>query len=212
MAKRVDTFRERSLVILKPDGVQRGLIGEVISRFEKAGLKIVGAKMDWPTKEQSFNHYDVGGDEARIFTGTKTIEAYQKQGVEIKETPLEVGRRIQRLLIDYLSSGPVFCMVVEGISCIKIVRKIVGGTEPYTAEMGSIRGDYSHDSYRHADTEERPVRNMVHASGNKEEADQEIPLWFTEDELMKYTLISEKIMYGPELDNAQIDKVLGMNE
>jgi nucleoside-diphosphate kinase len=201
MAKKIDDLRERSLVILKPDGVQRGLIGEVISRFEKVGLKVIGAKMAWPTKEQSFNHYSVGGDEARIFTGTKTIEAYEKKGVKLNETPLDIGKRIQAMLVDYLSSGPVFCIAVEGMLCIKVVRKIVGGTEPYSAEMGSIRGDYSHDSYDHSDMEERPVRNMVHASGNKEEAEQEIPIWFKPEELMQYTLISEHIMYGPEFED-----------
>jgi len=204
MVRRVTTFKERTLVIVKPDGVQRGLIGEIISRFEKVGVKMVACKMVWPEPKQAEDHYSVGGKEWLLAVGEKSIDSYKKQGIEIKESPLDIGLRVKRNLVEYLVSGPVVVMVWEGDNAIAIVRKIVGNTEPLSAEMGSIRGDLALDTYRLSDVEERPIRNLVHASGNKEEAEKEIKIWFNDNEIMTYTLIIEKILYGPHYTERSI--------
>ncbi len=197
MPKRVTKFRERTLVVLKPDTIQRGLMGEIISRFEKVGLKIVGMKFVWITEEMAQKHYSVGGDEWLEMVGSKSREAYKKQGIELTETNKEIGMKIRKGLEDYMSSGPVLAMVLEGDHVIKFVRKVVGATEPMSSEMGSIRGDFAFDTYQLSDIEERPIRNLIHASGSIEDAEKEIPIWFSKNEIFSYTLIIEKILYGP---------------
>ena len=152
---------ERTFVAIKPDGVQRSLVGEVLGRFEKAGLKIIGIKMQWIDKDFAKKHY------------TEDIEKRR-------------GKKVRDLLMDYIVEGPVVAMVLEGIHAIEIVRKIVGGTEPKTALPGTIRGDFCHVSYDYADKQELAIRNIIHASGNKEDAEYEIKLWFKDNELHSY--------------------------
>lgn len=191
---------ERTLVIVKPDGVQRSLMGEIIGRYERLGLKLVAMKMLTPTEELINTHYslDPGWKEA---VGNKAIESYKKKGMEPPSTdPIEVGNRVIDGLKKYLTSGPVVAMVWQGAHSVDIVRKITGGTEPRTSDVGTIRGDYMLDSYQMADTDARAVRNLVHASGEIEEAENEIKLWFNEDEVKDYILVQEQILYDVNLD------------
>jgi len=192
--------RERSLVFLKPDGVQRGLVGEVVGRFERAGLKLVGMKMLWPARELLDRHYPQ--DEHFLKTvGGKTTEAFASHGLDVKKETgtddlLEIGTQVRGWLIGYVSSGPVMAFVCEGIHAVSVVRKLVGDTLPYRAAPGTIRGDYSIDSPTVANLMKRPVRNLIHASGTIEEAAFEIPLWFQPDELYDYERADERAMFG----------------
>ncbi|HEU5298821.1 MAG TPA: nucleoside-diphosphate kinase [bacterium] len=192
--------RERTLVFLKPDGVQRGLIGEVLARFERAGLKVAGMKMLLPSRDLLDRHYP--NDQTFLTTiGGKTKEAFAAYGLDVrKETgtddPLSIGRQVRGWLIDYVSSGPVAVFVLEGIHAVSVVRKLVGDTLPYRAAPGTIRGDLSIDSPTVANLMKRPVRNLIHASGTVEEAAIEIPLWFTERELHEYARADERAMFG----------------
>jgi len=196
----MDPKKERTLVIIKPDGVQRSLIGEVIRRYESSGLKLVAMKMVIPTAELVKKHYTVD-PEWPMKTGTKTIESYKKKGkIPPSEDPIKVANVIFGNLMKYITSGPVVAMVWQGMNAIGIVRKITGGTEPLTSDMGTIRGDLTTDSYEMADTDGRAVRNLIHASGSAEEAEKEIPVWFTPQELLDYRLVGEAILYDVNLD------------
>jgi nucleoside-diphosphate kinase len=193
-------FTERSLVLIKPDGVQRGLVGEIISKFEKKGLKIVAMKMVWPTEEMARRHYDQPEHAARAL-GEKTIAAYKEKGIDLDKDPMEIAKDIQKKLVHYLSGGPIVAMVIEGAHAITHVRKIRGGTNPLSADVGSITAEYTVDSYFIADEDGRAVRNLVHASGSVEEAEVEIKIWFSEDELHDYNLAIEEILYSREWEN-----------
>ncbi|MDQ7843145.1 MAG: nucleoside-diphosphate kinase [Armatimonadota bacterium] len=192
--------RERTLVFLKPDGVQRGLIGEVLARFERAGLKVVALKMLWPDRDLLDRHYPK--DESFLATiGGKTKEAFAAYGLDVRretgtDDPLAIGRQVRGWLIDYVSSGPVAAFVLEGIHAVSVVRKLVGDTLPFRAAPGTIRGDYSIDSPTVANLMKRPVRNLIHASGSPEEAAQEISLWFGADEIFDYPRADERAMFG----------------
>jgi len=192
--------RERTLVFLKPDGVQRGLVGEVVRRFENAGLKLVGMKMLRPNRKLLDRHYP--NDSGFLTTiGGKTKDAFATYGMDVKretgtDDPLEIGRQVRGWLIDYVSSGPVAAFVLEGIHAITAVRKLVGDTLPYRAAPGTIRGDFSIDSPTVANLMKRPVRNLIHASGSVEEAALEIPLWFNERELYEYERADQRAMFG----------------
>ena len=191
---------ERTLVVIKPDGVQRSLIGEIVKRYENVGLKLVGMKMLVPTPEHVEAHYTLDPNWRRV-TGEKTIESYRKKNLTPpSEDPLEITAKILNNLKKYLSSGPVIAMVWEGAHAVGIIRKITGGTEPLTSDVGTIRGDYVLDSYTMADKDTRAVRNLVHASGSAEEADAEIAHWFKADELTDYRIIHEEILYDVNLD------------
>ena len=139
-------FTERSLVIIKPDGVQRGLIGEIIGRFEKKGLKISAMKMTWPTLDLVKKHYNQP-ESAMILLGERTLAAYKEKGIEINKTPIEIAKDIQNKLLSYVVAGPVLAMVIEGAHAIAHVRKIRGHTNPLAADVGSITADLSIDSY-----------------------------------------------------------------
>lgn len=190
---------ERTLVVLKPDAVQRGIIGDIISRFEKRGLKIIGSKMMIPSPELLNSHYPGDRDELVIGIGNRTLEGYKDLGIDVKEKfghddPVKIGREVRGWLVDFMQSGPVFAMVVAGPNAIQVVRKIRGNTEPLRAELGTITGDHSFDSSAFANAQGRPIRNLVHASGNKEEADFEVDLWFTTQELFEYDTVNQKSM------------------
>jgi nucleoside-diphosphate kinase len=154
---------EQTLVLVKPDGVRRGLIGEIISRFEKRGLKIVGLKMVKIDSDFSKKHY-----------------------------AQHIGKDFYKLLEEFITSGPVVAMVVEGVNAVEVVRKIVGPTEPKIAPPGTIRGDYGHVSLEYANEKKKSAYNLIHASGNKEEAEKEVSLWFGVDELHSYRLSYEE--------------------
>lgn len=179
---------EKTLVILKPDAVQRGLVGEIITRFEKSGLKFLAAKMVRPDEQLASKHYPTHRREWVEGMGHKSLDSYKEAGQDPKETfgtddPHEVGLQLQKWLIDFLVSGPVIALVLEGQDAVKKVRDITGHTIPVKADKGTIRGDYSDDSALKANAEKRPLHNLIHASGDKEEAEFEINLWFNPDEL-----------------------------
>jgi len=191
---------ERTLVVIKPDGVQRSLIGEVIKRYERSGLKLVAVKMMVPTVEHIEKHYTVDPEWRRI-TGEKTIKSYRDKGLQPpSEDPLVITGIILENLKKYMASGPVIAMVWQGVHAVKIVRKITGGTEPLTSDVGTIRGDFVLDSYQLSDTSGRAVRNLIHASGSPDEANKEIALWFSENEIINYRLVQEQILYDVNLD------------
>lgn len=192
---------ERTLVIVKPDGIQRSLIGEIIQRYERVGFKLVGLKLLIPTNDQAKKHYMVGGEEWLETVGKKAFAAYEKKGLKSPfATPRENGVAILETNAKYLSSGPVIAMIWQGAHIVEIIRKLTGGTEPRTSDAGSIRGDFVHDSYMMADADTRSIRNLIHASGTPEEAGKEIPIWFSEDEIFDYRLINEAILYDVNLD------------
>lgn len=203
-----NSFIERSLVLVKPDGVQRGLIGQIIAKFEQKGLKIVAMKMVWPSTEQARKHYDQPEHAAKAL-GEKTLAAYKERGIDLKKTPLEIATDIQKKLVSYLTGGPVVAMVIEGAHAISHVRKIRGGTNPLSADVGSITADYTVDSYFIADEAARAVRNLVHASGSVDEANVEIPIWFSEGEIFNYNLAIEEILYAKEWEDTFRELVRG---
>ena len=192
--------KERTLVIIKPDAIQRTLIGEIIKRYEQIGLKMVASKMLVPTPEQVEAHYTLD-PQWRTVTGEKTIKGYKDKGlIPPSEDPLEITAKILANLKKYMSSGPVLAMVWEGAHVIKIVRKLTGGTEPLTSDVGSIRGDYVLDSYQMSDQDNRSIRNLVHASGSVAEAEMEIKHWFKPEEIINYRLVQEQMIYDVNLD------------
>jgi nucleoside-diphosphate kinase len=191
---------ERTLVIIKPDGIQRTLIGEILKRYERAGLKLTALKMMLPTPDHIEKHYTLDPEWRRI-TGEKTIKGYVSKGLTPPSTdPLEITRIILENLKRYISSGPVIAMVWQGAHAVPIVRKITGGTEPLTSDVGTIRGDYVLDSYQMTDADGRAIRNLVHASGSPSEAELEIAHWFRPEELIEYRLVQEQILYDVNLD------------
>lgn len=192
--------QERTLVIVKPDGVQRSLIGEIVGRFEKLGLKLVGVKMLVPTEEHVEKHYTLDPEWRRI-TGEKRVKAAKEKGEKLEtEDPFEITAKILDALKKYLTSGPVVAMVWQGAHATEMVRKLVGGTEPRSSDVGTIRGDYVLDSYTMADTDKRAIRNLIHASGSAKESEAEIKHWFKEDEIVEYRLIAEQILYDVNMD------------
>lgn len=192
---------ERTLVVIKPDGVQRSLIGEIIKRYEQSGLKLAGLKMLVPTPDFIEAHYTLD-PEWRVKTGMKTIESYRKKGKQPpSEDPREITAVILKNLKTYLASGPVVAMVWQGMHAVGVVRKITGGTEPLTSDVGTIRGDYTIDSYEVSDVDGRAVRNLVHASGSPAEAEMEIAHWFKPEELHDYRLVNEAMLYDTDMSH-----------
>lgn len=160
---------ERSLIVFKPDAVQRGIVGEIMSRFEKVGLKIVGTKMLAPSYDHFFHHYENIG------------KMISRRGQKAFDVTLEM-----------MSAGPVIAFVLEGVEAVSLLRKMVGATEPKSALPGTVRGDYSHMSFGHADENEVGIPNLIHASGDPEEAKAEIAHWFSETELFTYETAHDK--------------------
>ena len=167
--KEKDKMVQRTLIIFKPDAVQRGIVGEILSRFERVGLKIVGAKMVNPDKDQYYTHYE-GISKMISRRGQKTFDVTLK----------------------FMTSGPVIAMVLEGVEAVPQVRKMVGSTEPMAADMGTIRGDYAHISFGYADAHDEAVPNLIHASGNPEEDEAEVSYWFKPEEIQTYKTLAEK--------------------
>lgn len=196
-------MHERSFVMMKPDTVQRGLIGEIISRFEKKGLKIIAIKMVKPTVEQAEKHYDQPETDA-ILLGERTINSYKEKGLKPpSDDPMWIAKDIQKKLVKYVTTGPVVAMVIEGAHAVEHVRKIRGATNPLAADMGSITADFTIDSYFIADAGERAIRNLVHASGSTAEAEREIALWFKEEEICDFDLAIEQILYSTDWEKAK---------
>ena len=192
--------KERTLVIIKPDGIQRSLVGDIIHRFERVGLKLIGMKLLVPTADQVEEHYTLDPEWKRK-TGTKAIESYKKKGeTPPSEDPIEVGNAVVERLKRYMTSGPTIVMAWQGAHAVELIRKLVGGTEPRSSDVGTIRGDYVLDSYSMADTDDRAIRNLIHASGSVAEAEQELAHWFGMNELINYRLIQEGILYDVNLD------------
>jgi nucleoside-diphosphate kinase len=193
--------KERTFVILKPDTVQRSLIGEVIKRFEKTGLKCTAMKMFVPNEEKLILHYNKS-EEWFLKKGTNVVKDLMEQGLPIDKEPVEYGRDIIRTIVKYMTAAPVVAMVWEGNQAVAVVTKIVGTTEPATSDVGTLRGDYTIDSYGHASFENRAVRNLVHCSDAVSEAEREIAIWFKEEEIMSYNTAQERIMYDVNLDGS----------
>jgi nucleoside-diphosphate kinase len=193
--------QERTFVILKPDTVQRSLVGEVIKRFEKTGLKCTAMKMFVPDEENLIKHYNKS-EEWFLKKGTNVINDLMAQGLPIDKEPMEYGKDIIRTIVKYMTAAPVVAMVWEGNQAVAVVTKIVGTTEPASSDVGTLRGDYTIDSYGHASFENRAVRNLVHCSDAVSEAEREIAIWFKEEEVMKYNTAQERIMYDVNLDGS----------
>jgi len=153
---------QRTLVLLKPDAVDRGFVGEIIQRFERVGLKIVGLKMLWPNEETAMKHYT-------------------------EDLAVRRGEHVRKLMVEMLVSGPIVALALEGVEAVELVRKMVGGTEPKSAAPGTIRGDFAHVSFKHADSRKIGVFNLIHASGSPEEAVQEIEVWFEPSEIHEFS-------------------------
>jgi nucleoside-diphosphate kinase len=191
---------QRTFCMIKPDGVMRGLIGEIVHRFEKAGLRIVAMKMLIPTKEMVMKHYPTSdeawisrlGDKALSGLEGLPLTATEAYGTENKK---ELGDMVVQSLIDYLQSGPCVAMVIEGLQSIDMVRKLIGSTLPFKADCGTIRGDFSVDTPALANVERRSIHNLIHASENAAEAENEIALWFKGEKVCDYNLGNEDIMY-----------------
>ena len=181
---------EKTFVLIKPDGVRKGLIGEIINRFERRDLKVVALEMHQPTKSEMDNHYPK--DEKWLNRiGERTSANYQKYGHDPKRDfgttdTLKIGKEVRKWLVDFMISAPVVKMVVQGPHAVDMVRKIVGATMPHLAEMGTIRGDYSADSAISANIEKRAIFNLVHASETPQEAAHEIKHWFGKNAVYKY--------------------------
>lgn len=191
---------ERTLVIIKPDGIQRNLIGEVIQRYERVGLKLVGIKMVVPTQDMVEAHYTLD-PEWKKKTGEKNLQAYRDKGLTPPHNdPIKQSDMILMKLKKYFASGPVIPMVWQGAHAVSVVRKITGGTEPVLSDVGTIRGDYVIDSYKLADDDVRAIRNIVHASGSVKEAEMEIDYWFKKEELVDYRLLVDAMLYDVDID------------
>lgn len=160
---------QRTLIIFKPDAVQRGIVGEILTRFERVGLKIIATKMLFPDRDHYYQHYEGIG------------QMVSRRGEKAFDVTLEM-----------MVTGPVMAMVLEGVESVALVRKMVGGTEPKSALPGTIRGDFSHMSFEYADGKKKGIPNLIHASGDPEEAEQEIGHWFSDDEIYSYEIAAEK--------------------
>ena len=173
---------ERTLILVKPDGVARGLTGEILRRFERTGLKLVALKYLQASQEQISKHYGENPEWIKGMGG-KTLENYEKQGIDpVKEIgskdPFEIGKKIRGWLVDWMASGPIVAAVFEGNDAVEIGKKLAGSTLPVYAAPGTIRGDFSNESAAAANKEKRPIQNTVHISGNLDDALHEVKHWF----------------------------------
>jgi len=190
---------EKTVILIKPDGVKRGLIGEIVSRIERRGLKIIALEMFQPTKQQIDDHYPKDENWIKRL-GDKTKKNYKDYGIEVEkefgfDDSLEIGKSVRGWLIDYMTSGPLVKMIIKGIHSVDMVRKIAGSTMPAQAEMGTIRGDFSVDDAIAANRNKRGIHNIIHASETPEEAEHEIKFWFSPEEIHDYKRAEEDIMF-----------------
>ena len=190
---------ERTFVIVKPDGVQRGLVGEIIKRYERTGLKLVGMRFGVADEKKFWEHYNKD-DAWFLQKGTKILEDKKANNLPADKEPMEYGKDIIRQLVKFMTSGPVLMMVWEGNQAAAVIKKITGGTEPSTSDVGTIRGDLTVDSYNIAAVDDRAVRNLIHCSESADEAKREIAIWFTDAEMTEYRLVGEQILYDVNLD------------
>ncbi len=190
---------ERTFVIVKPDGVQRGLIGEIIKRYERTGLKLVGMRFGVADEKKFWEHYNKD-DAWYLQKGTRILEDKKTNNLPADKEPMEYGKDIIRQLVKFMTSGPVLMMVWEGNQAAAVIKKITGGTEPSTSDVGTIRGDLTVDSYNIAAVDDRAVRNLIHCSESADEAKREIAIWFTDAEMTEYRLVGEQILYDVNLD------------
>jgi nucleoside-diphosphate kinase len=195
--------KERTFVILKPDAVQRGLVGEIIKRFERIGLKIVAMKMVQANEELIFKHYNKD-DAWYQRKGQGIVDNRTKIGKPIEKEAIEYGKDIIRKMVHYISACPVVCLIVEGNQAQAVVKRLVGGTEPTVADTGTIRGDFAIDSYYMCDVDDsRGMRNLIHCTdpADGEQAYfNEIKVWFTDAEIHNYKLVTEAMLYDINLD------------
>lgn len=187
---------EKTLLIIKHDGVARGLMGSVISRIERVGLKLIAMEFIQSTEEMGSNHYP-NTDKWLSKVGERTLKEYKEKGVDPEmllgtQNAIEIGRMVKQWLIDYIGVGPVLAMVWEGPNAVAVVRKLVGDTIPSQALAGTIRGDFGIDDPEMANEHKRPIYNIVHASGEVAEATEEIALWFANKEVFDYQVFASK--------------------
>jgi nucleoside-diphosphate kinase len=195
------SHKEQTFVMIKPDGVQRNLVGDIIRRFEVTGLKLVALKMEVPNREKLSTHYSKS-DEWYESKGSKVIENLSAMGQIPAKPALEYGKDIVRALLDYMSAGPAILMIWEGNRAMSIVKKLVGSTEPLTSDVGTIRGDYTVDTYEKANEDGRAVRNLMHCTDPADgagEALREIGIWFSPEEIINYRHIQETVLYDPTI-------------
>ncbi len=193
------TTRERTLVLLKPDAIQRSLIGEILSRIERTGLKMIAAKFIIATREECIAHYNKN-DDWFLKVGNRIINERKEKGLSVDKEAIEYGKGILENIIKFITASPIFACVFEGNQSIGIVKKLVGSTEPLTSDVGTIRSDFTIDSNDLASQDFRCVRNLIHCSDEREEATREISVWFKKNELIDYTHLNEKILYDINLD------------
>lgn len=191
--------KQRTFVIVKPDGVQRSLLGEILGRYERTGLKLVGLNFCLADEKKLWEHYNKD-DAWFLKKGTKIAEDKKANNLPVTKEPIEYGKDIIRQLVKYMSAGPVLMMVWEGNQAVAVIQKLTGTTEPATSDVGTIRGDLTLDSYEASAVDDRAVRNLIHCSDAPDQAEHEIALWFSENELMNYRLLAEEILYDVNLD------------
>lgn len=205
-----DFTKEKTLVVVKPDGIQRSLVGEIITRYERIGLKLIGVKMLYPTREHVAKHYTLDPEWLRL-AGEKSISSRKSREVAkagsgpaaiesdntkvgtMSSDPIEVGKAILEYLVGYMTAGPVIAMVWQGPHAVAIARKVTGGTEPLSSDVGTIRGDYVTDSYEMSNAQGRAIRNLIHASSSPVEAENEIAHWFAPHEIQEYLHVNESL-------------------
>jgi nucleoside-diphosphate kinase len=189
---------EQTVVLVKPDGVKRGLIGEVLRRFERMGLKIVAMKMVEADDNRLLQHYQSDKEDTLKRWGTKTLKTYTQYGKDAKkdfgtDDPIELGKLVNKWLFDYVKSGPMVAILIEGRHAVENVCTAAGSTMPVQAPPGTIRGDFSTDSAAYANDERRGVSNIIHVSASIEEANFEKTIWFTPEEIHEYKRVEELI-------------------
>lgn len=196
--------KEKTFVILKPDSVQRGLVGDILHRFERIGLKIVAMKMLVATEKQCWEHYQKD-DAWYQKVGQRIKDNLLAQGKAAEQEPIDYGKNVIRELVKYITASPIIPLVLEGNNAQAVVKRLVGSTEPATADTGTIRGDYTLDSYYLCDVDEsRAMRNLIHCTDpadGKAAAEREIGVWFTKEEIINWESINEKILYNTDLSD-----------
>ena len=191
--------KQRALIVLKPDAVCRGLMGKIVQRFENVGLTTIGLKFIWAAENQIANHYP-STDKWFTTVGQRTLTNYAKKGLDAKKVfatdqPIAIGKTVKQWLIKYLQQSPLLIFVLEGYDAIELIRKLCGNTIPLLAASGTIRGDFAHDTIDLANQQNRPLKNIIHASDTVEDGEKEIKVWFNPEELFTYSRSDEEIMF-----------------